>query len=373
MISRYDDVIRLLQDERLSAQTPFGYTFRRTLTEAEQAAIEQIRPYIALSLLNMDPPAHTRQRSLLAEFFTPRHLERLRGRIQNIVDEMIDSIQPTGQLELIYQFAYPLLFNVIFEILGIPQEGRSLFQKGLSLVTEFNASADPALGQLEQFAQNLQEIEIYLKPLLAKRQKEPKGDLISVMVEAEKQGDLSEKEIYVLCVQLIFAAHETTANVIGNGMLALLQNPEQLERLESQPDLINVAVEEMLRYGGTSQFRPRIAREDIEIERKRIQKGQRVFLVLGSANYDEEHFPHPEDFDIERPKERSMTFGYGIHYCLGAPLARIELQVVVATLLRRLPGLRLAPTSIEWRPNFLLRGLKALPLVFEQLLPQRQL
>jgi cytochrome P450 len=185
------------------------------------------------------------------------------------------------------------------------------------------------------------------------------------MVEAEKRGDLSEKEIFVLCAQFVFAAHETTASAICTGMLALLQNPNQLALVKTQPEILPSAVEELLRYSAPGQMRPRIALEDIEFKGKHIKKGQRIFAMLAAANFDQEHFSCPHMLNVERPKDQQiMTFGHGIHYCLGGPLARIELQIIFPTLFQRLPGLRLAG-PVQWRPNFLLRGLIALPLEFD--------
>lgn len=370
MISSYDDVRALLQDSRLSAASPFGYLFKRQLTEEEQAAVNFIRPYVEQSLLNMDPPHQTRQRAILGAAFTTRRLEQMRVRVQEFADEIVDEIETSGKIELLHQFAFPLLFKVIFALLGIPAEAhaeaRRLFNEASGLIIKVNSTPYPASEHLLRFAENLRETEDLIRPYVEERRLQPQGDLISIMVEAERQGKLSEKEIFVLCSQLVFAAHETTANAICTGMFYLLQNPAQLELLQTKPDILPLAVEEILRYSAPGQMRPRIAREDMEIRGKRIQKGQRIFLMLAAANFDEEHFACPHMLNVERPKkEQIMTFGHGIHYCLGGPLARIELQVIFPTLFKRLPGLRLASSTVQWRPNFLLRGLVELPLEFD--------
>lgn len=370
MISRYDDVLELLQDHHLSSAAPFGYIFKRTLSDEERTAATYIRPYVEMSLLNMDPPGQKRQRTILSRAFTARRLKQMRGSIEQIVNRIVDEIEMKGEVELIQQFAFPMLFRVIFELLGIPPEmeakASALFHKGSSLVIKFNSLVRPEGEHLIEFATNLRQTEEFLQPLVEQRRIHPTGDIISLMVEAEKKGELSEKEIYVLCSQLVFAAHETTANAIGTGMLLLLRHQDQLARLLTDAESLSMAVEEILRYAAPGQMRPRIAREDMEIRGTRIQKGERLFLILAAANYDASHFHCPEKLDLERPRgDHIMTFGHGIHYCLGAALARLELEIVFPTLLRRLPGLRLAVPEVEWRPNFLLRGLVALPLKFD--------
>jgi len=369
MVSNYDYVREILQDRRLSAASPFGYLFKRPLSDEEKAAVEVIRPYVEQSLLNMDPPNQTRQRSILGRAFTTRRLEQMRTRVQGFVDEIVDEVLPHGKIELMNGFAIPLLFKVIFALLGLPAEAhadaRRLFNEASALIIKVNSTPYPATEHLLRFAANLLETEDLLHPYIEQRRREPQEDVISLMVEAEERGELSEKEIFVLCSQLVFAAHETTANAICTGMLALLQNPDQLELVKTRPEILSLAVEELLRYSAPGQMRPRIATEDIEFHGAQIRKGQRIFAMLAAANFDQQHFACPHLLNVERPKkEQIMTFGHGIHYCLGGPLARIELQVIFPTLLKRLPNLRLATSEVRWRPNFLLRGLVELPLEF---------
>lgn len=370
MVTRYDDVRTLLQDTRLSSASPFGYMFKRSLTEEEQGAIQVIRPYVEQSLLNMDPPGQTRQRAILGKAFTTRRLEQMRVRVRGFVNEIVDEMQPKGKIELVHEFAFPLLFKVIFALLGIPAElhaeASRLFHEASGLIIKVTSTAYPPPESLLLFAANLQETEDLLRPVIEEHRQHAQDDVIGLMVEAEAQGKLSEKEIFVLCSQLVFAAHETTANAICAGMFSLLQHPDQLELLNTKPDILSLAVEEILRYCAPGQMRPRIALEDIEIGGTHIQKGQRIFIVLAAANFDEAYFACPHGLNVERPKkEQIMTFGHGIHYCLGGPLARIELQVIFPILFQRLPGLRLASDSPTWRPNFLLRGLAELPLEFD--------
>ena len=372
MVSRYDDVKALLQDTRVSAASPFGYIFKRPLTEEEQVAVGIIRPYVEQSLLNMDPPGQSRQRTILGAAFTPRRLAQMRERVQQFVNELVDEMQPRGKVELMNEFAFPLLFKIIFALLGIPNEAhteaKKLFNEASSLIIKVNSTPYPKSEHLLRFAENLLETEDLIRPFVEERRRQPQNDVISLMVEAEQRGELSEKEIFVLCSQLVFAAHETTASAICTGMLSLLQNPDQLELVKTKPEILAIAVEEIMRYSVPGQMRPRIAREDIEIRGTKIQKGQRIFAMLAAANFDEEHFACPHALNVERPKkDQIMTFGHGIHYCLGGALARMELQVIFPTLFQRLPGLRLASPDVRWRPNFLLRGLIELPLEFNQL------
>jgi cytochrome P450 len=372
MVSRYDDVRALLQDTRLSAASPFGYIFKRPLTEEEQVAVSIIRPYVEQSLLNMDPPGQSRQRAILGAAFTPRRLAQMRERVQQFVNELVDEMQTHGKVELMNEFAFPLLFKIIFALLGIPAEAhteaKKLFNEASSLIIKVNSTPYPKSEHLLRFATNLLETEDLIRPFVEERRRQPQNDVISLMVEAEQRGELSEKEIFVLCSQLVFAAHETTASAICTGMLSLLQNPDQLELVKTKPEILAIAIEELMRYSVPGQMRPRIAREDIEIRDTKIQKGQRIFAMLAAANFDEEHFACPHALNVERPKkDQIMTFGHGIHYCLGGALARMELQVIFPTLFQRLPGLRLASPDVRWRPNFLLRGLIELPLEFDPL------
>lgn len=369
VVSNYDYTREILQDPRLSAASPFGYLFRRELSDEEKEAVKVIRPYVERSLLNMDPPDQTRQRTILGRAFTTRRLEQMRTRVQRFVDEIVDEVLPIGKIELMNGFAIPLLFKVIFALLGLPAEAhaeaRRLFNEASVLIIKVNSTPYPSTEHLLRFAANLLETEDLLRPYIEQRRQEPREDVISLMVEAQKRGELSEKEIFVLCSQLVFAAHETTANAICTGMLALLQHADQMELVKTRPDILPLAVEELLRYSAPGQMRPRIVTEDFEFHGTHIHKGQRIFAMLAAANFDQSHFACPHLLNVERPKkEQIMTFGHGPHYCLGGPLARIELQVIFPTLFRRLPGLRLATSEVRWRPNFLLRGLVELPLEF---------
>lgn len=365
LLTRYADIAAVFQDPRFSSDWASGYTFGRLLTDAEQSYMNQITPYFSMFMQGMDAPAHTRQRALVNKAFTPRMLERIRTHIQQKVDDLLDQVQANRQIEVMNDLAYPLPSRVILELLGIPLEGRDYIQASSDTLAEFFSIIDPAPDQLKRMAHTLMEAGKYLKRLIAERRKYPEDNLLSAMVNAEECGNmLSEQELIIVCTLLLFSGHETTTNLIGNGLLALLRNPDQLEQLKAHPALIGPAVEELLRYDSPVQVVSRVPTEDIEIGGKVISKGQRVMLGLGSTNRDPEQFAEPDQLDIGRQTGRSLSFGYGIHFCLGAVLARMEGQITISTLLSRMPRLQLATDKVEWRPNFALRGLKTLPLTF---------
>ncbi|MFL6817114.1 MAG: cytochrome P450 [Bradyrhizobium sp.] len=316
-------------------------------------------------MLQQDPPDHTRLRGLVVKAFTARRVEDMRPRIQQIVDQTLDRIAGQGHMDLIEDFAFRLPVTIICDMLGIPEEHREVFytssRDGGRLLDPVPLSpAEIAQGN----AGNLMA-QAYFQQLFELRRKNPGDDLTTQLVQAEEDGSkLSNEELTGNIILLFGAGHETTVNLIGNGLLALHRNPDQLALLKAKPELITNAVEEFLRYDSSVQLTGRVALEDIDdLGGKRIPKGESVLCLLGSANRDPAVYPdRPEKLDITRPKIRPLSFGGGIHLCLGAQLARIEAEVAIATLLRRLPDLRLDnPENPEWRPTFVLRGLKSLP------------
>jgi cytochrome P450 PksS len=315
-------------------------------------------------MLDLDPPDHTRLRGLVHKAFTPRLIENLRGRIQEITDELLDAACKRGRLELIRDFSLPLPSIVIAELLGIPAKDRHRFHRWSTALLQAPATTWGLLRILPSVLAFLR----YLKKLIATRQATPSDDLASALVRAREEGDrLSEDELLAMFVLLLIAGHETTVNLIGNGTLALLQHPDQLERLRDDPELIKPGVEELLRYDGPLlTTTDRYAREDAEIAGVTIPRGERVFAAVASANRDEGQFESPDELDLTRDPNRHVAFGLGVHYCLGAPLARLEGQIAIGTLIRRFPDLGLAaPTSsLRRRPGVLLNCLEALPLDF---------
>jgi cytochrome P450 len=316
-------------------------------------------------MLQQDPPDHTRLRGLVVKAFTARRVEDMRARIQQVVDQTLDRIIPQGHMDLIEDYAFRLPVTIICDMLGIPEEHREVFY----------ASSRDGGRLLDPVPMTPEEIQkanagnamaaMYFQPMFELRRKQPGDDLITQLVQAEEDGSkLSNEELTANIILLFGAGHETTVNLIGNGLLALYRNPDQLELLKGNPELITNAIEEFLRYDSSVQMTGRVALEDIEdLGGKRIPKGESVLCLLGSANHDPAVYPdHPERLDINRPNVRPLSFGGGIHFCLGAQLARLEASIAISTLLRRLPNLRLVNAeNPEWRPTFVLRGLKALP------------
>ncbi|HEU5379499.1 MAG TPA: cytochrome P450 [Ktedonobacteraceae bacterium] len=373
MLSKYDDVNMAFSDhQRFSSDiwTPVPETLEAALgLQAEDEAsryLRQILPYLAYNLQGMDPPGHTRQRTLMQKTFTPRMIESFRPTVQKLVDELIEQHLAEGKMDLVADLAYPLPSNVILDLLSIPRSGRSYIKASSEAINEFVATLlfnGPAVW--ERLAGVFAEVNTYLKSLIAERREHPGDDLLTKMAQAEENGDmLSEDEIVIATNFLLFAGHETTANLIGVGTYHLLQNPEQMEQLRADPSKIPGAVEELLRYVSPVHTLSRRTLQDVTIRGVTIPAASSVNLLVGAANRDSEKFPDPDKLDINRPPTRTLGFGYGIHYCLGAALARMEGQVAFETILRRLPNLRLEGETPMFRPNYWLRGLLALPVAF---------
>jgi len=268
-------------------------------------------------------------------------------------------------MEVISDLAYPLPAIFISEILGVADGDRDRFRKWSNDLAAFLGNIRAVSENLGPARQSVAELTEFLREIVARRRKEPQDDLLSALVTAEDQGEsFSEDELYSMCIMLIFAGHETTTNLIGNGILALIRHPEQLEKLRQQPSLIESAVEEIIRYDGPVQTTSRTALEDMQIGGKQIAKGDRISLTLGAANRDPAHFNNPDFFDIERSVGRHVGFGFGIHFCLGAALARMEGQAAISAVVKRMPEIRLEDAELEWRDNPVLRGLKSLPVSF---------
>jgi cytochrome P450 len=362
MLTRYADVAAALRDPRLSAvrsQADRHVARDARLAEPERSQARVLRRFDDSAMLTTDPPDHTRLRKLAHQAFTPHAIERLRTRIQALTNALLDATIPRGRLEVIADIAYPLPVTVIAEILGVPPADRGRLRRWAAV---FEAFLDRPDDIAESFKATT-EFHDYLRGLIAVRRNEPADDLLSALVTAEEQGDmLSEEELLVMCMLLLNAGHVTTTNLIGNGLLALLRNPDQLHLLRDDPALLPQAVDEALRYDSPVQFTVRTATADVAFGEAVIRRGDLVQLMLGAANRDPAQFPDPDRFDISRRDNRHLAFGLGPHFCLGAALARMEGQVVLGTLLRRLPDLRLATDHLEYRPNLAFHGLTALPV-----------
>jgi cytochrome P450 len=359
VLTRYEDVAAVLRDPRFIKEPLVSMVAARFGVS--------VPPGVGLSMLDRDPPDHTRLRSLVSKAFTPRVVEGLRPRIQKMVDELITRAEAVGTMDLIEEFAYPIPVNVICEMLGVPVEEHERFKgwsldiaRGLDSVWLPPESEIPKRSGAARHA-----IGDYMRGLIAERRASPRGDLLSALIAAEEAGDkLSEDELIATCILLLIAGHETTVNLIGNGTLALLRHPEELRRLRETPGLITSAVEELLRYDGPVQRTARITSTEVTLGGRTIPKGEMVMPFIGAADRDPAQFSGPDRLDLGRADNRHIAFGWGIHFCLGAPLARVEGQIAIDTLVRRLPRLALVDEEPEYRQSLTLRGLKALPVTF---------
>ncbi|GHO98139.1 cytochrome P450 [Reticulibacter mediterranei] len=364
LVTSYEDAVAILKDPRFvkDRSNVFSSTARQEIPP-EEMTWENMTVW-RRDLLSVDPPDHTRLRSLVSKAFTPRILEQWRPRIQQLTDELLDAVQERGEMDLINDFAFPLPINVISDILGIPLQDRLQFRTWTQKI--FNAPENSE----QQAAKNAAVVAFlsYVRGLLTKKRSHPSDDLTSALVQAREDKDaLSEAELFSTIWLLINAGHETTVNLIGNGTLALLQHPDQMHLLQQHPELLSSAVEELLRYTSpVSITSPRWAREDVSLHGEVIPTGDMIFISLIAANADPQQFTDPEVLDLTRQVNKQLAFGRGMHACLGAPLARMEGQIAFSTLLRRMPRLQLAcdPEQLVWNRHFTLRGIKALPVTF---------
>ena len=367
VVARHEDCLAVLRDRRASSDSlnldldrmPDGFRTPIPPDDPMAAAMVEMRPF-----LFRDPPDHTRLRGLVSKAFTPKVVESLRGRTQRAVDDLLDPALEAGHVDLLEAFAYPLPVRVICDLLGVPlaDEGRfkgwsNALARGLDpdflLTAEVIAERNEAVGQFAQ----------YFFELLADRRRHPGEDLLSALVQVEDGGTtLSEPELLSTCILLLVAGHETTVNLITGGVLALLRHPDQLERFRTDPGVTRSGVEEMLRYVSPVQLTGRFLTEDSEFGGVRFEQGDFVMLLLASGNRDPDQFDRPDRFDVGRTPNNHLGFGFGIHHCLGAPLARMEAQVALSTLVRRAPDLALAVPEVTYKHNVVLRGMESLPV-----------
>jgi cytochrome P450 len=359
--SRHAEVSLVIRDKRFGKD----YVERTVRRYGPKIMDEPVFRSMSHWMLQQDPPDHTRLRGLVVKAFTARRVEDMRPRIQQVVDETLDRIIPQGKMDLIEDFAFRLPVTIICDMLGIPEDHREAFYTGSR---DGGRLLDPVPLSPEEIKQGNASnalAAMYFQQLFDLRRKSPGDDLITQLVQAEEDGSkLTNEELTANIILLFGAGHETTVNLIGNGLLALHRNPDQLALLKARPELITNAIEEFLRYDSSVQLTGRVALEDIDdLGGKRIPRGESVLCLLGSANHDPAIYPdNPERLDITRPNVKPLSFGGGIHFCLGAQLARIEAEIAISTLLRRIPDLRLDDAAnAEWRPTFVLRGLKRLP------------
>lgn len=361
LLTRYEDVSLLLKDERFANSRYNGMTPEQLSERPEMHPL--LRP-LERNLLELDAPDHTRLRALVHKAFMPRLIEQMRERTQTLADELLDAVADNGEMDIIRDYALPLPMTLITEILGVPTEDREQFHQWSKIIASVYPFSDNNWRVFTVF----ERFSLYLRRFFKTRRAAPKDDLVSALIQAEEAGDrLSEDELVAMVFLLLIAGHETTVNLIGNGMLALFEHPEQMEKLRRNPQLIKTTVEELLRYTSPVFISSeRYARETVILHGVTIQRGEMVLGVIGAANRDETVFANPDRLNITRENNKHLSFGQGIHFCLGAPLARMEAQIAVNTLLRRLPNLKLKGSShlLRWRPSLMMRGLEALPAEF---------
>ncbi len=363
VLTRYADVIEVLRDPRFIAddmKLPFAQKQRAQLIKDGLIREDESS---TISMLRNDPPDHTRLRSLVSKAFTPRTIEALRPRIETIVQELLDAVAADGGMEVVGTLAYPLPVIVIAEMLGVPAEDREQFKR-------LSDEAVRGIGTISftdvQRAQGaFRELRAYFERIAEERRREPREDLLSALLVAEQEGDkLTMDEVFSTCILLLVAGNETTTNLIANGLYALLEHPDQLDLLRDDPALMESAVEELLRYDSPVQATSRFVLEDVGVNGHAVSTEQQVIALLGAANRDPEQFEDPERLDITRRDNRHVAFGHGIHYCLGAPLARLEAPIAFQALLERFPNLRLTKERPQPGDNLILHGLKTLPVAF---------
>ena len=350
LVTRYDDVWAMLKDERLLKEwrpaTKWLFRFAGSITR---------------HMLNRDPPDHTRLRALVQKAFTPKLIEHMRERIQSLCEELLDDLTRNGRMELMSGYALPLPLTIIADLLGIPAADRLRFHS----FSRSTISASTVMGALRSVPDQ-RSLTRQLRKLVEERRREPRDDLITALVQAEEAGDkLSGDEVVAMIALLLIAGYETTVNLIGSGALALIQNPEQRGILLKEPAVVDSGIEELLRYTSPLDVASqRFAREDMTIGSVNISQGHMVVAMIGSANHDETQFRNPEVLDLTRQPNKHVAFGQGAHFCLGAPLARMEGQIALTTLFRRVPDLRLAvePACLRWRRSLIVRGLEELPV-----------
>jgi hypothetical protein len=352
----------IAKDPRLSAKR--AQQMLLSLPISRQSEFSELARMLSLWLIFMDPPEHTRLRKLLNKGFSPAAVEGLRPQVEAIVDGMLKPLQHGSEIELMREFANPIPVRIILEMLGISEELGDTFVSWSRAIAAFRGNPNRTVEEARAAQDALIALTDFFRKTVAERRRNKGNDLISLLIDIEEEGEvLTEEELYAQCIALLFAGHETTRNLIGNGMYTLLQNPEKTAELRENPEMIRSAVEELLRYESPVQFTARVLKEDIEVCGQPIRKGWTVLCMLGAANRDPKQFKDPDELDLKRLNNQHLAFGAGLHFCIGAQLARLEGQVAILNLVQRFPEMKLTGSRPEWAPTFGLRGLENLSVV----------
>jgi pimeloyl-[acyl-carrier protein] synthase len=363
MVLGHEEVVEVLRDRTMSSEWN-GH--RRPYDPAVLAQIKPLNDWFARTLLFSNPPVHTRLRAVMNKAFTPRRVEELRPSVQRIVEDLIEPVAGRGAMEFVAEFAYPLPVTVIAELLGVPDADRAHVRTWSDTMSRFMSNQLAPEQTAVEANEAVVAMNAYLTDVVGQRRAEPADDLISAMVAAEDDGRyLDTDEIVVQCGLLLLAGHETTTNALALAVHNLGSRPEQLARLAAEPDLIGSAVEEVLRFDSSVQFTSRVATRDLTVGGADIRKGQRISVCFGAAGRDPARFPDPDTFHVDRNDARHAAFGTGTHYCVGAGLARMEIEVALRVLVQRLPNLRPSTDQRAWRPVVAHRGLDRLPVEWD--------
>jgi hypothetical protein len=349
----------IAKDPRLSAKRAQQQIL--LLPVDRQAEFSELARMLGLWLIFMDPPEHTRLRKLLNKGFSPTAIEGLRPQVENIVNRMLEPLQRGSEVDLMREFANPMPVRIILEMLGISQDMHDAFVDWSRAIALFRGSPDRTVELAQASQDALIQLTDYFRKTVAERRRNKGSDLISLLIDIEEDGEaLTEEELYAQCIALLFAGHETTRNLIGNGMYTLLKHPEETLELRENPAIIRSAVEELLRYESPVQFTARVLKEDIEVCGQHIPKRWSILCMLGAANRDPKQFKDPDQLDLKRLNNQHLAFSAGPHFCIGSQLARLEGQVAINALVQRFPNMKLSGPRPEWAPTFGFRGLKSL-------------
>lgn len=360
-VFRHSECSAIAKDQRLSAKR--ANQLLLSLPISRQAEFKELARYFSLWMIFMDPPEHTRLRKLLNKGLSPAAVENLRPQAEAIVARMLDRLKPGSEVELMSEFAHRIPVQIISGLLGVPDALYDTFVKASDAIATFRGNPGRSVEDARAAQDALVELTAFFRKTVAERRRNKGSDLISLLIDIEEGGEvLTEEELYAQCVSFLFAGHETTRNLIGNGIYSLLRYPEQMAELRSKPEMIRSAVEEFLRFESPVQFTARVLKEDIEVCGQRIPKGWTILCMLGAANRDPRQFDQPNELNLSRRNNQHLAFGAGIHFCIGAQLARLEGQIAIQSLIQRFPQMKLATTRPQWASTFGLRGLTALPI-----------
>ena len=361
-VFRHADCSSLIRDPRLSARR--AGTMLRVLPSARQAEFAELAHMLGMGLLFLDAPEHSRLRKLMNKGFSPAVAEGLRPHIQAIVDRMLEPMRHVSEADILRVIAHPLPVRVIVEMLGAPETLHDDFIKRSDALAVFFGNPQRTIEQTKSAQEAVIALTEFFRGAVAERRRQKGSDLISLLIDIQEDGEvLSDEELYAQCVGLLFAGHETTRNLIGNGMYTLLRHREEMAELREDPEVIRTAVDELLRFESPVQFTGRAAKEEMEIYGVQVRPGQAVLFMLGAANRDPRQFKDPDRLNLRRLNNPHLAFGAGAHFCVGNQLARLEGQIAILALVRQFPRMRLAEERIEWVPNFGLRGLRTLPVI----------